>query len=114
LGKAKITDRINRIDKIYIKNPDNPVNPVENRHEKFFVSGTEMLCRTFFERMGLDNQSVNQCLINKCPEIVRYRISAARHVLHHEDTNELLLWINPEMCIGPTAPTMKAHRSHHA
>jgi malonyl CoA-acyl carrier protein transacylase len=41
LGKAKITDRIYRIDKIYIKNPDNPVNPVENRHEKFFVSGTE-------------------------------------------------------------------------
>jgi hypothetical protein len=38
LGKAKNTDRINRIDKVYIKNPD---NPVENRHEKFFVSGTE-------------------------------------------------------------------------
>jgi hypothetical protein len=29
LGKAKITDRIHRIDKIYVKNPDNPVNPVE-------------------------------------------------------------------------------------
>jgi hypothetical protein len=42
LGKAKITDRINRIDKIYIKNPDNPVNPVENRHERFFVSGIEI------------------------------------------------------------------------
>jgi hypothetical protein len=41
LGKAKITDRINRIDKIYIKNPDNPVNPVENWHERFFVSGIE-------------------------------------------------------------------------
>jgi len=41
LGKAKITDRINRIDNIYIKNPDNPVNPVENRHERFFVSGIE-------------------------------------------------------------------------
>jgi hypothetical protein len=36
LSKAKITDRINS------KNPDNPVNPVENRHEKFFVSGTEI------------------------------------------------------------------------
>jgi hypothetical protein len=34
LGKAKITDRINRIDRIY-------VNPVENRHERFFVSGIE-------------------------------------------------------------------------
>jgi hypothetical protein len=43
LGKAKITDRINRIDKIYIKNPDNPVNPVENRHERFFVSGIEKI-----------------------------------------------------------------------
>jgi len=42
MGKAKITDRINGIDKIYIKNPDNPVNPVENQHEKFFVSGTEI------------------------------------------------------------------------
>jgi hypothetical protein len=41
LGKAKTTDRINRIDKMYIKNPDNPVNPVENRHGEFFVSGTE-------------------------------------------------------------------------
>jgi len=29
LGKAKITDRMNRIDKIYVNNPDNPVNPVE-------------------------------------------------------------------------------------
>jgi len=38
LGKAKITDRINRIFNI---NLVDPVNPVENRHEKFFVSGTE-------------------------------------------------------------------------
>jgi len=42
-GKAKTTDRINRIDKIYIKNPDNPVNPVENPHERFFVSGIEKI-----------------------------------------------------------------------
>jgi hypothetical protein len=42
MGKANITDRINGINKIYIKNPDNPVNPVENQHEKFFVSGTEI------------------------------------------------------------------------
>jgi sec-independent protein translocase protein TatA len=36
LGKAKIIDRINS------KNPDNLVNPVKNRHENFFVSGTEV------------------------------------------------------------------------
>jgi len=61
-----------------------------------------------------DDQSVNKCLIDECPKLARYGQSAAGYVLQHEDADELLSWIDPEMRAGPTAPTMKAHRSHHA
>ena len=62
----------------------------------------------------LDDQLVNKRLVDKCPEISPYRVSAAGDILQHEDTDELLLLINPEMRTGPAAPTMEANGSHHA